>query len=725
MEDDQAIASSGPIGVVAYASLAERRARTLKHGDTFAVLDPNGDLLTGPGSADGLYHRDTRHLSRFDLRIDGRRPILLSSIVRDDNAALIFDLTNPDIGDDRGDTVLEHDLVHVRRTKFLFEATAFERISVRSFATVPLELSLRLGFAADFADLFETRGARRPRRGRQEPPDITESRVLLRYAGLDGRERVTRLRFEPAPDAIAADSATWRLALEPGAQRVLYVEVACASGDPAFSPRANYLRALVDARRALRASLSRTGSVSTSNEHFDEALARARADLAMLATDTEHGPYPYAGTPWFSAVFGRDALITALQTLWLDPALARGVLRFLAAHQATEEDPARDAEPGKILHEMRHGEMAALGEVPFARYYGSVDATPLFVVLAGAYLDRTGDLETLRALWPHIDAALRWMATHGDRDGDGFVEYERRSGSGLVNQGWKDSHDSVFHENGATAHGPIALCEVQAYVYAAKRAAAAIAARVHRPERALELEEEARALAARFDAAFWQEDLGTYALALDGAKRPCRIRTSNAGHALFAGIAAPARAVRVASTLMSANGFSGWGVRTLARGEARYNPISYHNGSVWPHDNALVAMGLARYGLKNEAARILDGLFHAATYMDLRRLPELFCGFPRRRGQGPTLYPVACAPQAWAAAAPMALLGACLGISVDPGRRVVRLDRPVLPRFLDEVSVRRLPVGDDRVDLTVRRAGEEVVVHALSRPEGVCIETVA
>jgi glycogen debranching enzyme len=725
MAEEAVTAPSGPIGVVAHASLAERRARTLKHGDTFAVLDPAGDLLTGPGSADGLYHRDTRHLSRLELRVEGLRPILLSSTLRDDNAALICDLTNPDIVDEEGRVALEHDLVHIRRSKFLFAATAYERIAVRSFATRPLVLSLSLAFGADFADLFEARGARRPRRGAPAPPEVSAGRVVLRYRGLDGQERVTRLRVEPAPDALASDTATWRLDLAPGEQRVLYVEVACADGEPAGSPRAQCLRALVDARRALRASLSRTASVSTSNEHFDEALGRARADLAMLATDTEHGPYPYAGTPWFSAAFGRDALITALETLWLDPALARGVLRFLAAHQATEEDPARDAEPGKILHEMRHGEMAALGEVPFARYYGSVDATPLFVVLAGAYLDRTGDSDTLRALWPHVDAALRWIDVYGDRDGDGFVEYERRTATGLANQGWKDSHDSVFHADGAAAQGPIALCEVQAYVFAAKRAAAAIAARVHRPERALALEEEARALAARFDAAFWQEDLGTYALALDGAKRPCRVRASNAGHALFAGIATPERAARLARTLLDPDGFSGWGVRTLARGEARYNPISYHNGSVWPHDNALVAMGLSRYGHKGEAARILDGLFHAATYMDLRRLPELFCGFPRRRGQGPTLYPVACAPQAWSAAAPLALLAACLGITVDPGRQVVRLERPVLPRFLEEVTVRGLPVGEDRIDLAVRRAGEEVVVHALARPADVRIETVA
>src|SRR5690606_31828276 len=283
------------------------------------------------------------------------------------------------------------------------------------------------------------------------------------------------------------------------------------------------------------------------------------------------------------------------------------------------DDPDADAEPGKILHEMREGEMALLGEVPFRRYYGSVDSTPLFVAVAGAYYERTGDLDTIRAIWPNIKAALAWVDRYGDRDGDGFVEYGRRSEQGLANQGWKDSADSVFHADGRLAQGPIALVEVQAYVYAAKRAAAAIARALGEHGYGVALDTQAEALRVQFEAAFWDEELGTYVVALDGDKRPCRVRTSNAGHTLLSGIADPERARRVAAGLLSNAFYCGWGIRTVAAGEALYNPMSYHNGSVWPHDNALIAMGLARYRLNDAILRIMDGLFAAATHMDLRR----------------------------------------------------------------------------------------------------------
>ena len=701
--------------VAATASLQVQRPRTLKHGDTFGVFDHTGDVLAADGNPGGLYYRDTRHLSRLDLFLNGQRPLLLSSDVREDNATLTCDLTNPDLHDGEA-VLLEHDLVHIRRSCFVFEAACHQRIAVRSYADTAQTLTLELRYSADFADLFEVRGQRRPRRGTIHPAHCEADSVTLGYTGLDRAQRTTRLRFDPKPDRVEPGRATFTLHLAPGDRINIYLEVRCTPpGERQLSPPETFFIAMRDARRALRRSSGRATAIETSNEIFNEAVRRSVSDLYMLMTDTDVGAYPYAGIPWYSTAFGRDALITALMMLWVDPAVARGVLRYLAANQATGSDPEADAEPGKILHETRHGEMAELKEVPFRRYYGSVDATPLFVMLAGEYLHRTGDVATVHALWPQIDAALHWIDSYGDRDSDGFVEYHRMTQTGLANQGWKDSHDSVFHADGTMAHGPIALVEVQGYVYRARRAAARIAARLGDQARADSLRSQAETLKGRIEQTFWCEEIGTYAMALDGAKQPCRVRSSNAGHLLLAGVASAEHAALVAEQMLGSAFFSGWGLRTIGTGEARYNPMSYHNGSVWPHDNALIGMGFGRYGMRRQAARILDGLFEAATYIDLRRLPELFCGFPRRRGQGPTFYPVACVPQAWSAAAPLALLQACLGIGFDPESRTVCFDRPVMPSFTDRITLTGLAVGGARLDALVQGHGEAVSVTVTSR----------
>jgi glycogen debranching enzyme len=702
--------------VPASASLQERRARTLKHDDTFGVFDPNGDALPGPGSPEGLFHRDTRHLSHWLLTIAGARPMLLSSTVREDNGSLTCDLTNPDLTDASGAVVLAHDLVHVRRARFLWRGTCYERLLVRNYDNQARRVELEVRFGADFADIFEVRGTRRERRGDLHAAEIEPDRVTLGYTGLDGLRRTTRLRFEPAPATVTAHAVRYAFDLEPHATRCVFVEIACeAERIERRAARRAFFSSLRESRRALRQLARSAARVVTSNEVFNEGLRRSVSDLYMLVTATPEGPLPYAGVPWFSTVFGRDALITALEMLWLDPSVARGVLGTLAATQATESDDEADAEPGKILHEARHGEMARLGEVPFRRYYGSVDATPLYVMLAGAYLERTDDLATIGRLWPHIHAALLWIERHGDRDGDGFVEYGRRTPDGLVNQGWKDSHDSVFHADGVLAHAPIALAEVQAYVYGAWRSGAVICRRLGQDGRALDLTRRADDLARRFDAAFYDDALGTYALALDGDKRPCRVRSSNAGHVLYTGLALPDRVPRVVETLMSRPSFCGWGIRTIASTEPRYNPMSYHNGSVWPHDNALVAAGLARYGYRREAARVFEGLFAASAYIDLRRLPELLCGFARQRDQGPTFYPVACIPQAWAAAAPLSLLQSCLGLAFEPATRQVTFEDPHLPDFLDSVLLERLDIADAQVDVALRRSRSQVVVEVLER----------
>src|SRR5436190_4164964 len=689
---------------------AARPRRSLKHDDTFIVLDSHGDIGASAGGPDGLFNSDTRYLARLELLLDDLQPLLLGSNLRDDNSALTVDLTNPDIYRD-GRILLQKDMLHIVRTIFLWRGTAYQRIGLQNHGDRPASFDLTLLFDNDFADLFEVRGERRSRRGVGSGKLLGPTDVMLEYNGLDGKWRGTALHFDPRPTRLSANAATYHLDLAPRQVRSVFVAASC--NKPATVKPARFFRGLLAHRRETRGLTTGATSIETSNNIFNEVLCQSMADLNMLMTETPQGRYPYAGIPWYSTTFGRDGIITGLQMLWIDPRVALGVLKRLAFYQAKSVDPRADAAPGKILHEMRGGEMAALHEVPFAQYYGSVDATPLFVLLAGLYFERTGDAGTLKELWPSIEAALSWIDGPGDPDRDGFVEYQRASEQGLANQGWKDSYDAIFHADGRLAEGYIALAEVQGYVFAAKRLTARCALRIGKSAMAKELEAQARRLAERFEEAFWCEDLGTYALALDGSKEPCKVRTSNAGQLLFTGIAREDRARKVAAELLQSHFFTGWGIRTVAHGEARYNPMSYHDGSIWPHDNALIALGLARYALKHSVAQLFKGLFEAATYMDLRRLPELFCGFRREKGRGPTLYPVACAPQAWASATPFTLLEAALGLEFDSERGEIRLRNPRLPVFLNEVVLRELRLGLSSVDLRVRRHGDEVSLEVL------------
>jgi glycogen debranching enzyme len=563
-------------------------------------------------------------------------------------------------------------------------------------------------------DVFEVRGTGRAHRGQRLENQIGRSGVTLRYHGLDRVVRHTYISADPHPDDVLPAGMRFDLDLGPGASRTIFFTVTCSPEPLAQVPKFTYDEALqrVTGRTA---TLEERCRINSSSYLFNEWVSRSSADIDMMVTTTPHGRYPYAGIPWFSTPFGRDGIITALQLLTIDPGMARGVLQYLAATQATESNDLQDAQPGKILHEARLGEMAALGEVPFGRYYGSVDSTPLFVMLAGRYYERTADLEFIQKLWPNVESALGWIDEFGDHDGDGFVEYRRESTDGLVNQGWKDSFDSVFHRDGALAEAPIALCEVQGYAYAARRQAAVMASALGRPDRARELRDQAEALRQRFEEAFWCEEFGSYALALDRHKQPCCVRTSNPGQCLFSGIVSERHARRVAEDLFREDLFSGWGIRTVSSGERRFNPMSYHNGSVWPHDNALIAAGLARYGFKDLALMILTSLFDSTMHVDLHRLPELFCGFSRRPGEGPTGYPVACRPQAWAAGAVFMLLEATLGIEIDAPRRRITLSRPALPRWLQRVRIDNLAIGEDSVDLLCERHANDVGIHVIRR----------
>jgi glycogen debranching enzyme len=695
--------------IAASASLQERRTRTLKHGDTFAVFDHRGDIGAETGSSEGLYHRDTRILSKLTLLLEEARPLLLSSTMQDDNAVFSADLSNPDLLVN-GQIALRREQIHLHRLRFIWNGASYERLLIRNFSDRMLRVRLALLFASDFADLFEVRGEHRKATGDASASRDSDRKAALRYMGLDHIERVTTLEFEPAPQTLTTERAAFEFSLNPHQVKRIFIRIGIPESDGIQWSGRVFYRCMRAARHALRQTSARAASVDSSNSVFNEIARRAVSDLYMLVTDTPEGPYPYAGTPWFSTPFGRDGIITALMTLWVDPSIAKGVLRFLASTQATAVEPERDAEPGKILHEMRHGEMANLREVPFGRYYGSVDATPLFVLLLGEYFARTGDLDTVRSLWPNALAALSWIDKYGDRDGDGFVEYYRQTKEGLANQGWKDSQDAVFHSDGRYAEGPIALCEVQAYVYGAKHHASLLAAALGHQAQAERLQAQADTLRENFEAKFWCEELSVYALALDGAKQPCRVVSSNSGQVLLTGIAGTERAQRVAQTLLGPACFSGWGIRTLGLSEPHYNPMSYHNGSVWPHDNGLIALGLSRYGNARATAQIFNGLFDAASYMELRRLPELFCGFLRRQHNGPTQYPVACSPQAWASATLFALLQATLGLNLSESSGEISFYRPMLPDFLDRLHLRNLRLNSGSADVLLQRHGPDVTV---------------
>ncbi|HYM03772.1 MAG TPA: amylo-alpha-1,6-glucosidase, partial [Stellaceae bacterium] len=677
-------------------SPALRHPHVLKRDDCFAVLDPLGDAQATGAAAEGLFFEDTRYLSRMALAIDGKRPALLSSAVSADNASFVADLANPDL-EARGGERLPHCSIHLLRSTSLDGDALRAAIELQNFHDVAASFRLSIDFDADFRDIFELRGTERAQRGERLADEVTADGAILGYVGRDRAIRRTRLAFSPKPDTTERRRALWEIRLPAGGRQIVAMTARCERDPRAASRNAD--TASLAAKTPRENHRDHGASLISSNGSLNDLITRSRADLDLLVTDTPQGPYAYAGIPWFSTPFGRDGLITALECLWLDPTIAAGTLRFLAAHQATAVDERAAAEPGKILHEARKGEMAVLCEVPFRHYYGSIDATPLFVVLAAAYYARTGDIDFVRSLWPNIEAALAWMAEYGDADGDGFLEYDGRSGAGLTNQGWKDSGDAVFHADGRFAEAPIALSEVQSYAFAAYLGGAELAAALGQTERAASLAADAEGLRARFEDAFWLEDLGTYALALDGAKRPCRVRTSNAGQVLFGGIASAERAASVAKVLMAPPSFSRWGIRTVAEGEARYNPMSYHNGSVWPHDNGVIAMGLGRYGFRRPLVEILTGLCDAAHFMEVHRLPELFCGFARRVGLGPTAHPAACAPQAWSAASVFATLGALLGVSFDAARRRIRLERPTLPCWIDTLRLSNLRLGAAAVDL--------------------------
>lgn len=695
--------------ILASSVAADLPKLVLKHDDGFLVANRRGDFPALYGSEFGFYVEGTRFLSRLELRGHGWRPLLLNATLWEDAPEAGIDLTNPDIvEDDR--LVVPGRAIRIARRLMLFRRRLYQRLVIESFARQPRELAFVWSFAADFRDVFEVRGHPRERRGTMLPPVIDKAAIVLAYRGLDGLTRATRLEFDPPPARLEHGVVEHVLMLEPRVRAEITVTVTATAGDT-HGVVSDWPTAAGQRRLVAEGFDREAARVQTDLEPFNRWCARSRQDVRLLLTDTPEGFVPYAGIPWFVAPFGRDSVITALQMVPFEPLIARGTLRFLAARQAMMDDVFTDAEPGKILHELRQGEMANCREIPFVPYYGTADATPLFVMLLVEYVRWTGDLDFALELWPAAERALAWMATFPN----GLISYRRRSPVGLDNQGWKDSHDAIMHAEGELAAPPITLVEVQGYQYAALLGAADLAAAIGHASRAPALRQRAEALRERFEAAFWMPDEAFYALALDGEGHACRVITSNPGHCLWTGIAGESRGAAVARRLMADDVFTGWGLRTLSAREWLYNPMSYHNGSVWPHDTMIAALGMRAYGHPEPFLALATGLFQAVQHFDGLRMPELFCGFPRVTGHAPTRYPVACSPQAWAAGTPFHLVRGMLGLTPDAPGNHVTLHRPQLPSWLEWIEVRGLRLGRSRIDLRVGQGREHATVELLGR----------
>ncbi|MEM7551571.1 MAG: amylo-alpha-1,6-glucosidase [Bacteroidota bacterium] len=691
------------------ATYIDDRTQVLNHHGTFAILNRSGDILPLGEEFQGIYYEDTRYVNGLKLHLNNHSPTLLSSNIKEENEILSVDLTNPKMLF-KGEW-FPQGIIHIHRSQLVRDGHFHEKIEIENHNSNEHTCELTLDFDGDFKDIFEVRGVKREKRGEFlgfEYPD--KNTIIMSYLGLDQVVRRCKITFNQAFSRLSQDGEIkYDLKLFPKKFQKVEYTISFLEGE-----EQSQIRDYHTDKSAIESDIEKSKNylpiIETANEQFTHWLNRSKADLVSLMSDTPTGKYPYAGVPWYNTAFGRDGIITALETLWAAPKLSRDVLLYLASNQAEELDEANDAEPGKILHETRGGEMVALNEIPFKKYYGTNDATPLFLILAGEYYVRTGDISTIKQIWPNIIKAIHWINEYGDLDGDGYVEYQHKSKNGLTNQGWKDSHDSVSHANGQLAEPAIALCEIQGYVYSAKLHVANLAMIFEERELSKTLRAEAKILKEKFNEDFWDKQLGCYVIALDGRKKPCRVKSSNAGQVLYTGIADPGKAKRLVQSLMRPDMFSGWGIRTLSDAEIRFNPMSYHNGSVWPHDVALIAEGMGRYGYQEQSLELMTGLFDASLFIQLQRLPELFCGMERREGEGPTAYPVACSPQAWSVAAVYMLLQSILQIKINNLKKEVSFCKPILPEYIESMNIKNLDLGDVKVDIELTRHGRNNMI---------------
>ena len=683
-----------------------------KEGDLFLYTNDVGQIPGNENSELGFYYRDTRYLSRLELLVAGRPPVLLSSTAESGYGATI-ELTNLESRTVDG-RLLPQAGVHIRRERYLADRL-YESTHVRNYHHREVELLIDLHFAADFADLFEVRGLRRRRRGTRLPAREEADTLTLAYMGLDDVVRETVVRFLDPPESVKQGRARYQLRLAPGESTEIGFEVQIIAPDPPPSTHGGSCRKFAELCEEHQRWDAGATEIITDNELVNDVLRHGRDDLRMLGADVDGQRILLSGVPWFVAPLGREMLLVGLETPLLDLRWSQAAVDYLGARQGKVESAFREEQPGKIMHELRRGELAAMRAIPHTPYYGSVDATPLWLLLVTELTMWTGDLDRFDQQQAAIDEALAWLDTYGDLDGDGFIEYQQRSRAGLENQGWRDGRDAVFHTDGTPAQGPIALAETQAYVFYAKRRLAAVYGQLGDVERSQRLTAEAAELRRRFNERFWMDKEGFFAMALDGQKRQVKTVCSTIGHALWARIIATEHVPSVVRRLMAPDMYTGWGVRTISEEMRGYNPVSFYDGSVWPHDTAIIASAMKKHGYAQESNLLALGLVDAAAAHEYSRLPELFCGFTRKAINKPVSFPMACSPDAGASGALFLILQSMVGVYAQAEANIVYVHNPVLPKWLGEVTFGNLRVGRTTMRLRFRREGGETTLSVLDK----------
>lgn len=675
--------------------------RVIKENDLFLLTDKNGNIPENHPYGLGLYTKDTRFLSKLDVKINGEEPILLHSDAAENYMATIL-LTNPHMEKD-GELILWRESVEIKRTRFIYNDVFYETLTVKNYFPKSVSFDLSVHMDVDFADMFIVRGFQNGDIGKRTGQTVDGKSLTFHYEGADNLARRTFIEWDQEAKSTDPESGAvqFNVELAHEEEHTITLKIQPQHGEQVADSILTASKALEELKKSYNSWNKDITKVKTDCLPLQRLVDRGLGDLRVLLTDLGYGKFPVAGLPWFGVPFGRDSLIAALQMLAFQPEVAKGTLYTMASKQGTKVDPWRDEQPGKIMHEIRFGELATTEQIPFTPYYGTIDATPLFLILLTEYVKWTGDLQVVKDLETNIEAALIWIDQYGDRDGDLFVEYHQEASKGIANQGWKDSGDSIVHRNGDYATTPIALSEVQGYVFQAKMGLAAIYDKLGKTDKAEALKVQSQKLKFKFDEEFWMEDVNYYAIALDRDKQQVGTITSNPGHVLFSEMLDEEKAKAVIETIISPKMFSGFGIRTMGTGEAGYNPMSYHDGSIWPHDNSMVLLGMSKIKEQESANVVIEGLIEAAAHFEYDRLPELFCGYDRSVGKA-VKYPVACSPQAWAAGTPLVIVQTILGLFPDALEEKIVLS-PVFPNGMDLLEVEKVKIGKGHLSVTAVR----------------------